>query len=298
MRCLGLLGVALLASLWLTAAVASPVSVRDASGYQVELKQPARRIVSLSPHITEQLFAIGAGELIVGTVEWSDYPEAARDIPQVGSSSAINYEIVTRLDPDLVLAWRSGNGDQVVARLRALGFVVHVQEPERLEDMPRELVQLGVLVGHEDQAAVVVDDFNTRIVALREAYSGRPVVQVFQQIWGQPLITLNGDHLASDILRLCGGHNIFADAATLVVNTSLEAVLLRDPELIIVTESGSDLSASLRAWQKWPSIRAVANGQVTAIDPDLLQRHGPRIAAGAEQVCEAVERARRARRDD
>lgn len=297
MRSLGLLGVVLLASLSLTAAVASPVSVRDASGYQVDLKQPAKRIVSLSPHITEQLFAIGAGELIVGTVEWSDYPEAARNVPRVGSSSAINYEIVMRLDPDLVLAWRSGNGDQVVARLRALGFVVHVQEPERLEDIPRELSQLGVLVGHEDQAAVVVDDFNTRIAALRETYAERPVVQVFQQIWGQPLITLNGDHLASDIIRLCGGHNIFADAATLVVNTSLEAVLLRDPELIIVTESDSDLTASLRAWQKWPGIRAVANGQVTAIDPDLLQRHGPRIAGGAEQVCEAVERARRARRD-
>jgi len=271
--------------------------VRDASGYQVDLKQPAKRIVSLSPHITEQLFAIGAGELIVGTVEWSDYPEAARNVPRVGSSSAINYEIVMRLDPDLVLAWRSGNGDQVVARLRALGFVVHVQEPERLEDIPRELSQLGVLVGHEDQAAVVVDDFNTRIAALRETYAERPVVQVFQQIWGQPLITLNGDHLASDIIRLCGGHNIFADAATLVVNTSLEAVLLRDPELIIVTESDSDLTASLRAWQKRPGIRAVANGQVTAIDPDLLQRHGPRIADGAEQVCEAIERARRARRE-
>lgn len=297
MRSLGLLGVVLLASLSLTAAVASPVSVRDASGYQVDLKQPAKRIVSLSPHITEQLFAIGAGELIVGTVEWSDYPEAARNVPRVGSSSAINYEIVMRLDPDLVLAWRSGNGDQVVARLRALGFVVHVQEPERLEDIPRELSQLGVLVGHEDQAAVVVDDFNTRIAALRETYAERPVVQVFQQIWGQPLITLNGDHLASDIIRLCGGHNIFADAATLVVNTSLEAVLLRDPELIIVTESDSDLTASLRAWQKWPGIRAVANGQVTAIDPDLLQRHGPRIADGAEQVCEAIERARRARRE-
>lgn len=297
MRSLGLLGVVLLASLSLTAAVASPVSVRDASGYQVDLKQPAKRIVSLSPHITEQLFAIGAGELIVGTVEWSDYPEAARNVPRVGSSSAINYEIVMRLDPDLVLAWRSGNGDQVVARLRALGFVVHVQEPERLEDIPRELSQLGVLVGHEDQAAVVVDDFNTRIAALRETYAERPVVQVFQQIWGQPLITLNGDHLASDIIRLCGGHNIFADAATLVVNTSLEVVLLRDPELIIVTESDSDLTASLRAWQKWPGIRAVANGQVTAIDPDLLQRHGPRIADGAEQVCEAIERARRARRE-
>lgn len=285
---------ALLGSLCGTAWGVQPVTVVDATGHQVTLARPAQRIVSLSPHITEQLFAIGAGDLIVGTVEWSDYPEAAKNISLVGSSSAINYEVLMRHDPDLVLAWRSGNGERVVSRLRALGFTVYVQEPERLEDIPQELSRLGVLTGREQEADAVVKAFSKRIGELRQRYSQRATVRVFQQIWNQPLITLNGAHLASDIIRLCGGHNIFSDVPTLVVNTSLEAVLLRDPQLIIITESDSDLSASIKAWQKWPGISAVANDQVVAIDPDLLQRHGPRIADGAEQVCAAIDLARQA----
>jgi len=288
------LAIALMSGLWLITAGAAPLSVTDATGQRVTLEQPARRIVSLSPHITEQLFAIGAGGFIVGTVEWSDYPEAAKAIPLVGSSSAINYEVLVRLDPDLVLVWRSGNGEQVVARLRALGLAVHVQEPERLEDIPLELARLGVLAGREQQAGAVIENFNARIAALRDRYEERRPVRVFQQIWNQPMITLNGDHLVSDIIRLCGGRNIFADAPTLVVSTSLEAVLLRDPELIVVSEADGEPPPWIGDWQKWPGISAVANGQVRVIDPDLLHRHGPRIAEGAEQLCQAVEQARQA----
>src|SRR5690606_19884701 len=221
--------------LWLLAlpvAGAEPIPVVDADGKTLTLAAPARRIVSLSPHITEQLFAIGAGERVVGTVEWSDYPAAAERIPRLGTSSAINHEVLLRLDPDLVIRWRSGNGEGLAARLRALGLPVYVQEPRSLDDIPAELGRLGTLTGRERQAAAVVADFNDRIARLRAAYSGRRPVRVFQQIWNQPMISLNGEHLVSDIIRLCGGENIFADAPALVVNTSLEAVVLKDPEVI------------------------------------------------------------------
>jgi len=281
--------------LWLLAlpvAGAEPIPVVDADGKTLTLAAPARRIVSLSPHITEQLFAIGAGERVVGTVEWSDYPAAAERIPRLGTSSAINHEVLLGLDPDLVILWRSGNGEGLAARLRALGLPVYVQEPRSLDDIPAELGRLGTLTGRERQAAAVVADFNDRIARLRAAYSGRRPVRVFQQIWNQPMISLNGEHLVSDIIRLCGGENIFADAPALVVNTSLEAVVLKDPEVIIVSEADGTPPAWIDEWRRWPGISAVANGQIHVIDPDLLHRHGPRIAEGAAQMCDYIDRAR------
>ncbi len=281
----GLLGLAV-------AAHAQLPPVTDARGRAVQLAQPATRIVSLSPHITEQLFAIGAGGLVVGAVEWSDYPDAAAAIPRVGSSSLINYEVVLRLDPDLVVVWRSGNGDQVAARLEALGLPVFVQEPRTLEDIPADLARLGVLVARERQAAAVIGDFNARIDQLRHTYSQRPPVRVFQQIWNQPMITLNGEHLVTDIIRLCGGVNIFAEAPSLVVNTSLEAVLLKDPEVIVISEADGVPPDWVDDWLQWPAISAVANRQLYVIDPDLLHRHTPRIAEGAAQLCRYIDNAR------
>lgn len=274
------------------AASGGPVTVMDADDQALTLAVPARRIVSLSPHITEQLFAIGAGGQIVATVEWSDYPIEAREIPRVGSSSNVNDEVLLRQDPDLVVLWRSGNGAQLASRLRALGLAVYVQEPRSIEDIPRELVKLGVITGHAEEAETAARRFTDKIAVLRETYGNRAPVRVFQQIWNQPMITLNGGHLMSDVIRLCGGSNIFADAPALVVNTSREMVLIRDPEVIVISEADGAPPAWLGEWQQWPGISAVANGQIHVIDPDLLHRHGPRIAEGAALMCDYIDRAR------
>ncbi|KJS07826.1 MAG: hypothetical protein VR73_07930 [Gammaproteobacteria bacterium BRH_c0] len=271
---------------------AADIPVVDADGQSLVLDGPAQRIVSLSPHITEQLFAIGAGERIVATVEWSDYPAAAQNILRLGSSSTINYEVLLRLRPDLVIVWRSGNGEQVVARLKALGLKVYVQEPRSIADIPVELARLGQLTGQRAEADAVINDFNGRIKRLRDTYSQRQKVRVFQQIWNQPMISLNGEHLVSDIIRLCGGENIFADAPALVVNTSLEMVVLKDPQVIVISESDGNPPEWASDWQRWPDISAVANQQVYVINPDLLHRHGPRIAEGAEQMCSYIDKAR------
>ena len=269
-------------------------AVTDARGKEVSLASPAQRIVSLSPHITEQLFAVGAGGQVVGAVEWSDYPAAARTIPRVGSSSLINTEVVLRLEPDLVVVWRSGNGEEVASRLEALGLTVYLQEPRSLDDIPRELVNLGRLTGHGEKAEAVGAGFQRRIDALRQTYSGLEKVRVFQQIWNQPMITLNGEHLVSDVIRLCGGVNIFADAPSLVVNTSLESILLKDPQVIVVSEADGVPPDWVEDWRQWPSISAVANDQLYVLDPDTLHRHTPRIAQGAEKLCDIIDRARRA----
>lgn len=274
-------------------ASADEIRVVDADGQALVLDGPAQRIVSLSPHITEQLFAIGAGERIVATVDWSDFPAAAKNIPLLGSSSAINYEVLLRLKPDLVIVWRSGNGEEVVARLKSLGLKVYVQEPRSIEDIPAELARLGVLTGHEADAETVINNFNGKIASLRKTYSQRQKIRVFQQIWNQPMITLNGEHLVSDIIRLCGGENIFADAPALVVNTSLEMVVLKDPQVIVISESDGNPPDWTGDWQRWPGISAVSNQQIYVINPDLLHRHGPRIAEGAEQMCAYIDKARR-----
>ncbi len=291
----GRLLLAVVVLLAVDAARGDPVTVVDADGRTVALAAPARRIVSLSPHLTEQLFAIGAGAQIVATVEWSDYPAGAREIPRVGSSSAVNDEVLLRQDPDLVVLWRSGNGAQLASRLRALGLTVYVQEPRSIEDIPRELIKLGVLTGHRQDAKAAARRFTDKITALRDNYESRAPVRVFQQIWNQPMITLNGEHLMSDVIRLCGGHNIFADAPALVVNTSREMVLIRDPEVIVISEADGAPPAWLGEWRQWPGISAVANGQIHVIDPDLLHRHGPRIAEGAALMCDYIDRARQAR---
>lgn len=285
-----LLGFVLMA---VNSASADDIRVVDADGQALVLEGAAQRIVSLSPHITEQLFAIGAGERIVATVDWSDFPSAARDIPLVGSSSAINYEVLLRLNPDLVIVWRSGNGEQVVARLKSLGLKVYVQEPRSIEDIPAELARLGRLTGHGTQAEAVISEFNDKIARLRDTYSQREKIRVFQQIWNKPMISLNGEHLVSDIIRLCGGENIFADAPALVVNTSLEMVVLRDPQVIVISESDGSPPDWARDWQRWPGISAVANQQIYLINPDLLHRHGPRVAEGAERMCTYIDKARR-----
>lgn len=288
-----------LLGLLLSLCAASPAAqaVTDSRGKEVSLASPARRIVSLSPHITEQLFAVGAGGQVVGAVEWSDYPAAARTIPRVGSSSLINIEVVLRLEPDLVVVWRSGNGEEVASRLEALGLTVYLQEPRSLDDIPRELVNLGRLTGHGEEAEAVGAGFQRRIEALRHTYSTRQKVRVFQQIWNRPMITLNGEHLVSDVIRLCGGVNIFADAPSLVVNTSLESILLKDPQVIVVSEADGVPPDWVEDWRQWPSISAVANDQLYVLDPDILHRHTPRIAEGAELMCEFIDRARRARNE-
>ena len=276
----------------LSAASRAEVTVTDATGEPVTLSRPAQRIVSLSPHITEQLFTIGAGPAIVATVEWSDYPEPARALPRVGSSGAINLEVLLRHNPDLVIAWRSGNGDQVIERLRALGLKVYVQEPRHLADIATEIVRLGELTGRGAEARAAADDFRGRIDELRVTFSYRRPVRVFQQIWNRPMISLNGEHLVSDVIRLCGGRNIFADAPTLVVNTSLESVVLANPQVIVVSEADGVPPDWMREWQQWPGIDAVANDQLYVINPDLLHRHTLRIAEGAELMCRYIDKAR------
>lgn len=279
-----------LVPLWALAAPA--ISVVDDSGQTLRLTEPARRIVSLAPHLTEMLFAIGAGDRIVGVVAHSDYPAAARRLPQIGGYNALDLERILALAPDLVVAWQSGNNPAQIDRLRQLGLTVFVNEPRRLQDIPRTAQRLALLTGRAQAGAGFARRFTQRLEALRRQYAARRPVRMFYQIWNQPLITVNGQHLISDVMRLCGAVNVFADLPVLAPTVSVEAVLLAAPELIVIGGDEKTHHAWREAWLRWPQLPAVRQGQIYFINPDWMQRHGPRILDGAEQLCRYVQQTR------
>ncbi len=253
------------------------------------------RIVSLAPHITEILFAIDAGDRIVGAVNYSDFPRAARAIPRVGGYNNIDVERIVALQPDLVVAWSSGNNPEQIAALERLGIPVFRNEPRRLEDIPATARRLGRLVGVNESAERFAAAFEARLARLRARWSGRLPVKLFYQIWNRPLLTINGRHLISDVIRLCRARNVFADLPALVPKVSVEAVLAAQPEIIVAGGTAAQKREEwLAEWRRWPSLPAVARGQLYLVDADLLQRHGPRILDGAAALCEVVEKARQA----
>lgn len=276
----------------MTSIRADAITESDDAGHVITLAAPARRIVSLAPNITEMLFHIGAGELILGADEYSNYPEAAKAIPRINNHASVNYEAVLALAPDLVFAWQSGNG-RFPERVRALGLPVFEIEPRRLEDIPALFVRMGRLVGHEREAREKAGDFDHRLQALRDRERGKTPVRVFYQIWNEPLMTLNDRHIVGDVIALCGGVNVFGSAAPLVPYVSIEAVLQADPEVIIASGSDEGRPSWMEMWNAWPAITAVRKSHVFAIPPDLMQRHSARILDGAEQLCGFLDQARR-----
>lgn len=266
---------------------AAKVTVVDDTGATVTLAAPARRIVSLAPHVTELLFAAGAGERIVGAVEFSDYPEAAKAVPRIGSSTLLDMERIVALKPDLVVVWRSGTAPARIEALRALGVPIYFNEPHTFEDIAQTLVRLGKLAGSEAVAQGAADALTARVSALRDRYAGRRPVTVFWQIWARPLLTVNREHVISDAIRLCGGVNVFADLASLVPAVSVEAVVAVDPEAIVTT--GNDASVAnddgLAQWRTLPRLRATSRGNLIVLDAETIHRPSPRVLDGAAALC-------------
>jgi iron complex transport system substrate-binding protein len=282
---------ATLLSLLTTTALAAVEAVDD-DGTRVWLEQPASRIVSLAPSLTEMLFAIDAGEKIVGVVEYSDFPPAAAGLPVIGRHDLLDLEAIVALQPDLVVSWKSGNPAAAIERLRQLGLTVYVAEPRELHSIPAHLEKLAILAGTQSSAQAVSEQFTATLEQLQEAYSQQTAVRVFYQVWDSPLITAGGNELINDMIALCGGLNIFADLSLMAPKVNTEAVLVRNPQVIIA--SGMDVARPewLDHWRDWPQLDAVAGGHLYFIPPDLVQRHTPRALLGVSQMCEQIDRAR------
>lgn len=272
------------------------IRVVDDGGNSIVLAQPARRIISLAPHVTELLFAAGAGDRIVGTTRYSDYPPAALNIARIGDSFAVDSERVLRLKPDLIVVWLHGNSDAQLEQLRRLGIPVFSSEPRRLSDIASTIRLFGRLTGNERVAEEAAKTFEQQVAALHSAYAERPPVTVFYQVAERPLLTINREHIIDDVLNLCGARNVFADLPALTPSINPEAVAARDPEAIVTSggEPGNETGFAL--WSKMKSLRATRRHNYILLLSDLISRQSPRILEGARALCDEVDKVRARRR--
>lgn len=268
------------------------ITVTDDSSRELTLAQPAHRIISLAPHLTELLFAAGAGDRLIAAVDYSDYPDAARELPRVGNAHNLDIERILALQPDLVVGWGSGNNRAQLDQLARLELPLYISEPGRLDSIADTIIDLGKLTGSQATAETAANEYLQRLHDLRSQYSGHESIRVFYQYWHRPIMTIGGRHLIDEVIRLCSGENIFAELQQLAPQVTREAVLEADPEVIIGSGEGTQRPPWLDEWTRWPQLRAVRNGHVYDIPADFLLRHSPRLLDGAEILCGQLQQVR------
>lgn len=268
------------------------IAILDDTGKMVRLTRPSMRIISLAPHATELLFAAGAGNRLVGVVKYSDYPAAALKLPLVGSYNSLDIETIVALKPDIIIAWESGNNAGNIEILKKLGIPIFFSEPQRITDIPDTIEKLGRLANTETQASKTASQFRERYAALGKRFHNRPPVKVFYQIWNSPLMTINSKQIISDVVRQCGGTNLFANLKALTPSLNLEAVLQADPQAIIASGMGNVRPVWLDEWRSWPSLDAVQHDNLYFVPSDIINRPTPRLLDGMEQICTILDQAR------
>jgi iron complex transport system substrate-binding protein/vitamin B12 transport system substrate-binding protein len=255
--------------------------------------RPAMRAITLAPHLTELMYAAGAGNRIVATVTSSDYPASAKLIPRIGNGLSVNIEQVLALKPDIVLAWQPSGAAQTLApTLAALHIPLIYMAPRQLQDIPADIVKLGELFGTQASARPQAAALSRRRAALAAKYSGRRVVSAFIEVGTAPLYTIGHDPLINDTLRLCGGVNVYAHTALAAPQISVENVLVKQPDVIITAASQPTSQAQRLAYWSRLRLPAALKHHVYAIDPDELFRPGPRLIAAGEKLCRELDWAR------
>jgi len=283
--------------------LAGPVSqargVTDDLGRPVEVREPPLRMVSLTPAATEMLFAAGAGAQLIATVEYSNEPPAARAVTRIGDAAAIDMERLVALHPDVVVAWPAGGNPAQQARIAALGIPLYQQRLERLADLPDAIRRLGVLAGTAGVAEPAARSLAARLAALEQANAAgaggggrRP--SVLLQVWNRPIYTVGGRHLMSDAVRICGARNVFADLPEPGPVVDIEAVIARNPDIILVLAPPGEGAGWVADWQRFPSLAAVRSARVVSFEDQALSRLGPSVVDATEKLCRTLARVSRA----
>jgi iron complex transport system substrate-binding protein len=274
------------------AASAADIHVKGADGVELTLAAPAQRVVALAPDLSELMFDVGAGDSLKGTVEYSDYPAAAKQLPRVGDAFHVDMEKLLALKPDLVLVWQGGTPQPLIEKLRALKLDVLAIGTHELPDIASNLETLGLVTGHADAGQLAAQDFRTRLGALRRQYSGQAPLRAFYEISAQPLFTVGGSQSISRLIEICGGRNVFADFTALAPTVSLEAVLARDPQVIATGNGEGDEQQRFKDWQRWPNLAATKQGNFIVLNDDWISRSTPRLLEAGRQLCEAFQKIR------
>lgn len=289
-----LLAILTLLSLLPSAAGARDIHVKGSDGVELTLAHPAHRVVSLAPDLAELLYDIGAGDVLQGAVEYTDYPAAAKAVPRVGDAYHVDVEKLVALKPDLVLAWDGGTPQPLIAKLRSLKLPVLALGTHELLDIASNMETLGVATGHQDAAQLAADDFRTFLGALRARYADQATLTVFYEISAQPLFTVGGGQSISKLMEVCGGRNVFADLTDLAPAVTLESVLARDPQVIATGDGGGEGQAleRFKDWQRWPDLAATRQGNFVVLNDDWVSRATPRLLNAGKQLCEALQKIR------
>ena len=250
------------------------------------------RIISLAPHLTEMVYSAGAGDQLVGVVNYSDYPQQAKTLPIIGSYTGINIEAVLALKPDLVLAWKGGNRQQDIERLQQLGIKVWQTDVKDLTQIPQQIYSIAQLTGTQAKAEPEVTELKNALLQLQQQYKNTNKVRTFYQIWQNPLITVNGKQFISQAIELCGGENIFADLPLLTPKTNIEAVIMRNPQVILLGGQPNMQTDWRQQWQKYPLIEAVNQQHIVALQANEIQRPTARLIRALPKLCAAIAQAR------
>lgn len=265
-----------------------------AGGGRAVAGSPPERIVTLAPHLAELAWAAGAGEKLVGVSAHSDHPPAVEELPVVGDAFVVDQEQLALLAPDVILAWQSGTPAHVVDELRNRGYRVAVVRTRGLDDIRVALARIGELAGNEAAAGRAVREFDERIAALQQRWAGATPIRVFYQVSRRPVYTVNGDHYVSDLIGVCGGVNVFAELANLAPVVTEEAVLERDPEVLLApgVPGEEDVFSN---WQRWSTLAANRYGNHFLVPGDLAGRASPRLTEAGRSICEALQQGRERR---
>jgi len=286
------------AAAWaLLGALCLPVTGRaltlvDDSGQAVTLPRTPTRIVSLAPGATEMLFAAGAGPRVIATVQYSDEPPAARAVPRIGDSSAVDLERLLTLHPDVVVFWPTGNNAAQVDKIRALHIPLYGQQINALADLAPSLRRLGALTDSRATADAAARAVESELEMLRAKFAARRRVRVLLQVWDHPIYTVGGAQPLTDALHICGADNIFSDLRAAGPAVTVEAVVARNPDAIIASAAADTARAWLAEWRRFPALRAVVTGSLWAFSDPRLTRLGPSVLPATRELCTLIEQVR------
>lgn len=249
-----------------------------------------QRIVSLAPNLTELVYTVGAGKQLVGVSAWSDYPREVLDLPVVGDAFTVDQERLALARPDLLLVWESGTPAHVVDELRGVGYNVVSIRTRELDDVADALLQIGELTGHVREATEAAELYRSELQSLRDRYQSLPPIRVFYQVAARPLYTVNNEHYISELISVCGGDNIFKDLSELAPTVDVEAVVDRDPEVMLAsTDAGDDAFVE---WERWPGMAANTFGNLFLLPADEIGRATTRVIVAGNAMCVALQQAR------
>lgn len=251
------------------------------------LSQAAERVVSLAPSMTDIMLELGVESRLVGVLDASERPASLAGLPSVGRYGQVNIEKIVSLHPDLILLWPGAVPSAQREQLKQLGYTIETLDVHRLDELADGLARIAQAVGAPGEGQRLVSQFRERLASVRNRYRQLPTVHVFYQVWDKPLYTVGGTQIISDAIEVCGGRNIFADLSQPAPQVGVEAVLTRNPEVILAMDQ-----AQLEPWRQWPTLKAVAHHQLWAVGDKRLERPSYGMLDAVVRLCELIDKAR------